>query len=222
MPLELIANAASPTTVGRSLGRPWPMKKHQVANVALATSLFIAAIPSPGRFNTDLANWIWIAGAVLMGVFCLVRSAPQTSATNVSSLVATAGMIVAPFLMVRTASSTIGLVKGGALAFELLGVALIQVSRLYMGRSFGLLPANRGIVTSGPFAMVRHPIYLGWLLLSVGYVFTYPAVRNVVAILVSVPFMIWRIEQEEALLENDLVYAAYHKRVPCRLIPGLI
>src|ERR1019366_723005 len=62
------------------LNGPWASlnqdlkRKHQVANVPRATSLFIAAIPSPGRFNTDLANWIWIAGAVLMGVFCLVRS----------------------------------------------------------------------------------------------------------------------------------------------------
>jgi protein-S-isoprenylcysteine O-methyltransferase Ste14 len=198
------------------------LRKHHVANVLLAISLFVAAIPAPGRFNTNLADWIWIAGAVTMGIYCLVRSAPQSTATSLSSLLATMGMIVAPFLLVRTASSTSGVIKELAISFELLGVALTQVSRLYMGRRFGLLPANRGIVTGGPFAIVRHPIYLGWLLLSVGYVLTYPATRNVVAVLGTIPFMIWRIEQEEALLDSDSTYAAYHKRVPFRLIPGLI
>ncbi len=157
-----------------------------------------------------------------MGVYCLARSAPRATATNIGSLIATAGMILAPFALVKTSASTTGAIKGIALELELSGVALTQVSRLWMGRRFGLLPANRGIVTNGPFAIVRHPTYLGWLLLSAGYVLSYPAARNVIAILVSIAFMLWRIDQEERLLENDRAYAPYNKRVPFRLIPGLI
>ena len=198
------------------------MKKHQIANVLLATSLFVAAIPSPGRFNTSVADCIWLVGAAAMGMICLVRSAPLNAITNFCSVAATTGMILAPFLFIRSADATTGLIKEIAISLELLGVAMTQVSRLYMGRSFGLLPANRGIVTSGPFAIVRHPIYLGWILLSLGYVLTYPAARNVLAVLVAFPFMLWRIEQEEELLEQDSAYAAYHRRVPFRLIPGLI
>jgi len=38
----------------------------------------------------------------------------------------------------------------------------------------------------------------------------------------ALPFMMWRIEQEEALLKTDPDFVAYCDRVPCRLVPGLL
>ena len=35
--------------------------------------------------------------------------------------------------------------------------------KVVLGRSFGLVPANRGIVARGPYLLVRHPIYAGYL-----------------------------------------------------------
>jgi protein-S-isoprenylcysteine O-methyltransferase Ste14 len=84
--------------------------------------------------------------------------------------------------------------SGGSLAYtgvglELIGVALTQVSRVYMDRSFGILPGNRGIVSKGPFRLVRHPIHAGWFLLTLGYIASYASMKNLLIMLATLPFM---------------------------------
>jgi protein-S-isoprenylcysteine O-methyltransferase Ste14 len=101
-------------------------------------------------------------------------------------------------------------------------VILTQVARVYMGRSFGILPANRGIVSNGPFGYVRHPVYFGWLVLSIGYAMSYASYRNVLLLVATLPFMVWRIDQEEEHLRADAEYRRYMDRVRFRLCPGII
>jgi protein-S-isoprenylcysteine O-methyltransferase Ste14 len=90
-----------------------------------------------------------------------------------------------------------------------------------MGRSFGILPGNRGIVSKGPFRLVRHPIYAGWFLLTVGYLASYPSWTSCLITLATIHFMMWRIQLEEDLLNDDPDYRRYCGMVPFRLLPGL-
>jgi protein-S-isoprenylcysteine O-methyltransferase Ste14 len=194
--------------------------KHAAANVGLATMFFIATIPAAVQYHSGVANAIWIVGAAIMGVLSLVRFPPRSSMITVYTLAANAGMLALPGLMRPEFQST-GLLAIGGIALELSGVLLTQVARLYMGRSFGVLPANRGIVSKGPFAIVRHPIYIGWLILAIGYSMSYPSARNIILIIVTVPFMIWRIVQEESHLSADPAYRNYCSQVKFRLVPGV-
>ncbi|MBV9182983.1 MAG: isoprenylcysteine carboxylmethyltransferase family protein, partial [Acidobacteria bacterium] len=102
------------------------------------------------------------------------------------------------------------------------GLVMSQWSRLYLGRRFGLLPANRGIVTGGPFRIVRHPIYAGWLVLTVGFLMAYPSLLNLAMVVIALLFMIWRIALEEELLRADPAYRAYCATTHYRLVPGII
>jgi protein-S-isoprenylcysteine O-methyltransferase Ste14 len=130
-------------------------------------------------------------------------------------------MLILPCFM-RPISLSTGALATVGLVFELLGVVLTQVARVYMGRSFGILPANRGIVSKGPFRWVRHPIYFGWLVLSIGYAMSYANPRNILLIVVTLPFMVWRIDQEDEHLSADAAYRSYMDRVRHRLLPGVI
>jgi protein-S-isoprenylcysteine O-methyltransferase Ste14 len=195
--------------------------KHAGANVALAVTFFATAL-SPARLHdSSLANLVWIAGALIMGVFSLVRNVPRASMVNARALASSGAMLVLPCLMRPGAAVTAGIVAQSALTLELAGVILSQIARIYMGRSFGILPANRGIVSSGPFKAVRHPIYLGWVLLSLGFVLAFPSARNLILLAASIPFLAWRIGLEEELLGVDPAYRAYCARVRFRLCPGL-
>ena len=69
---------------------------------------------------------------------------------------------------------------------------------------------------------MRHPIYLGWLILTIGFAFSYPTARNVLLIVASIPFLVWRIQMEEGLLALDPAYRSYQHKVRFRLWPGVI
>ena len=155
-----------------------------------------------------------------MGLFALVRVAPKTELVSLSTITATGGMMLIPLLMIAEPGPSGWLYRSGE-AFELAGIFLTQVARLYLGRSFGLLPANRGIVSSGPFRLVRHPVYLGWLLLTIAFGMINPSWRNLFTTIAILPFMFARIEQEETLLQTDPEYRAYSRRTHYRLLPGL-
>jgi protein-S-isoprenylcysteine O-methyltransferase Ste14 len=59
------------------------------------------------------------------------------------------------------------------------------------------------------------------LLLTVGYLASYPSWMNGLITMATLPFMIWRIRLEEGLLEADPEYRAYRQAVTFRLVPGL-
>jgi len=156
-----------------------------------------------------------------MGVMCFARFAPRSVTVDPSTLLASGAMLLLPCLM-RPANPSVGALATAGLLLELFGVIITQVARIYMGRSFGILPANRGIVSNGPFRHVRHPIYFGWLILSIGYAMSYLSWRNVFLIAATLPFMVWRISQEETHLSADPEYRGYMNLVRFRLWPGVI
>jgi len=99
------------------------------------------------------------------------------------------------------------------------GVAgsLIAVSRL--GGSFSLMPEARKLVTSGPYAVVRHPLYLAELIGVSGLVLQFQ--QPFAAVLGAVVFAIqyWRtVFEERVLIEAYPDYVAYRTRTR-RFIP---
>ncbi|HEX6663507.1 MAG TPA: methyltransferase [Gaiellaceae bacterium] len=102
---------------------------------------------------------------------------------------------------------------------QLAGVLLALVSLATLGRSFGLVAANRGVKTHGPYRLVRHPAYTGYLVSYVGYVLENPAPANVALLIISTAFQLLRISEEERLLVRDSAYARYRASVRYRLVP---
>jgi protein-S-isoprenylcysteine O-methyltransferase Ste14 len=198
--------------------------KRALGDCVLAGWFLIAMLPAGREVKFSLAgavNLVWLSGAAVMAVMSFARFAPRIASVNLRTIAASGGMMILPCFMRPTNLSTGGLATTG-LILELAGVLLTQVARVYMGRSFGILPANRGIVSKGPFRWVRHPVYIGWLILSIGYATCYANDRNVALILATLVFMVWRIDQEEALLSADPEYRRYMDRVRYRLLPGIV
>ena len=81
---------------------------------------------------------------------------------------------------------------------------------------------DQRVVSTGPYALVRHPMYAGALLLLVGIPLALDSWYGLLGILVLVPALIWRLQDEERFLTRNLPgYAEYTSNVRWRLIPGL-
>jgi hypothetical protein len=94
-------------------------------------------------------------------------------------------------------------------------------AKVFLGRSFGIVAADRGIVISGPYRIVRHPIYLGYFVTHVGFLLANWSARNLALYIVLYFFQISRILSEERILSEDAAYRDYRGRVRFRLIPGV-
>ena len=107
-------------------------------------------------------------------------------------------------------------------ALQLSGLMLQIIAKVHLGRSFGLVPANRGIVTSGPYRLVRHPIYLGYFLNHVGFVLSMWSLHNFCVYAVLNTLQVLRIREEEKLLRQDEYYHVYAGAVRYRFIPLVV
>jgi protein-S-isoprenylcysteine O-methyltransferase Ste14 len=112
-------------------------------------------------------------------------------------------------------------VSGPWLALQLVGTLAAIVALSTLGRSFGLLPGNRGVRTGGAYRLVRHPAYAAYLLTDVGYLLENLSIWNIAVLGITLVAQLTRIRQEEAALSQDPAYRIYQARVRFRLVPGL-
>lgn len=101
----------------------------------------------------------------------------------------------------------------------LLGLAIQVNAKMILGRSFGCVAANRGLKFSGPYRRVRHPIYLGYLLVHLGFLLINPTLWNLSVYALCYTLQIPRLLAEERLLSQDETYRQYMEQVRFRLIP---
>jgi len=93
-------------------------------------------------------------------------------------------------------------------------------AKIVLGRSFGILPARRGLVTAGPYRLVRHPIYFGYLVGHLGFILANFNWRNAAVLALLYAAQAVRLLREEAVLaKSEPAYRDYQQRVRWRLVP---
>ncbi|MBB3522643.1 methyltransferase [Rhizobium redzepovicii] len=100
-----------------------------------------------------------------------------------------------------------------------LGFFLQIAAKLSLRRSFGLVPANRGIKIGGPYKFVRHPMYAGYLMMHIGFFLTHPSVWNFAIYATALTAQCFRLLAEERLLKQDPAYTAFMATTRYRLVP---
>jgi protein-S-isoprenylcysteine O-methyltransferase Ste14 len=82
--------------------------------------------------------------------------------------------------------------------------------------------AEQKVVSTGPYALVRHPMYIGALTLLVGMPLALGSLSGVLTIVPITAVIVWRLLDEERFLTKNLPgYAAYERKVKYRLIPSV-
>jgi protein-S-isoprenylcysteine O-methyltransferase Ste14 len=154
----------------------------------------------------------------LSAILILTRRPGAVAGTPYAWLISIGGTC-APLLV---APGGLRLVAGTApLVLMAIGLAFSISAKLFLRRSFGILPANRGVRRGGPYRIVRHPMYAGYALTHLGFVASSFELRNLAAYAICWTAMILRIRAEEAFLTNDPAYHAYRGGVRYRLVPGI-
>ncbi len=154
----------------------------------------------------------------LILVFALVRAEPSGTWHSWKTWAATLGGTLLPLLL-RPVEGASDLFAGNAVQFA--GFALQVAAILALNRSFGLLPAHRGVKTGGLYRWVRHPLYSAYALANLGYIASHPSAWNLAVFTAAIAFQVWRIRYEEAFLTRHADYAAYATRTRWRLVPLL-
>lgn len=81
---------------------------------------------------------------------------------------------------------------------------------------------DQRVISTGPYAIVRHPMYAGGLLLFIGTPLALGSYWGMLAFVAALPALLWRLLNEEAFLAEKLPgYVAYCASVRWRLIPGI-
>ena len=102
-----------------------------------------------------------------------------------------------------------------------LGLALSISAKFVLFRSFGIVAANRGVKRVGPYRLVRHPMYTGYLITHLGFFSIACSPWNALIYGACWLGMLLRIELEEMILSEDPDYRDYREQVRRKLLPHL-
>jgi protein-S-isoprenylcysteine O-methyltransferase Ste14 len=131
--------------------------------------------------------------------------------------------LVVPGLDRRFGWSTVPL--GAVIAGDLLVViGLFLVFRVYRENTYTSatieVAENQKVISTGPYAIVRHPMYASASLYLFGMPLALGSIWGFVPVVAVIPILIWRLLNEEQFLAANLPgYGEYQKRVPYRLVP---
>ena len=161
-----------------------------------------------------------LASESLVVVLTVVRRPARLVDRSFNAALMTTVSLAGPPLL--RASSDMGYVPDVVTAMvSAVGLALVVFGKITLGRSFGVVPANRGVVVGGPYNFVRHPIYTGYLITHVAFLVANPVPWNVAVIFVADVALVVRALMEERVLSADVEYQGYCQRVGWHLVPGV-
>jgi protein-S-isoprenylcysteine O-methyltransferase Ste14/uncharacterized membrane protein (UPF0127 family) len=191
-----------------------------MVNLALAVmyGLFASA-----HVTRALATGEWlttmpiVAQEALLVVLFLTRRRSQATSTRIGDwAVGIAGTVLPLFLR---PSGDPGPLAWLGEPLQGVGLAAAVLALASLGRSVGIVAANRGVKTAGLYRLVRHPAYAGYLLGYAGYLLCYPSPQNAMLVAGTLVALVGRALVEERFLQRDPRYCDYLLVTPWRFVP---
>ena len=180
---------------------------------AAASSRFLADVVS--RSSTIL-----FLG--LLSILFIIRLSPIKKAKGilprVLAVAGTFSMTLVTFFPRANLSLTQTVI---ASLLSLVGTGLSIFAMAHLGRSFSVMAEARRLVTSGPYRIMRHPLYVFESVASLGILFQFFSFYSVLIYLGHCFLQLQRMKKEEAVLEGVFPEYQTYKLRTARVIPGL-
>ena len=104
----------------------------------------------------------------------------------------------------------------------ILAIILSMLAILSLGRSLGIVPANRGIKSRGLYSIVRHPIYACYIIFDIAFMNVNFSWLNLFVFCTSLLALYLRAIYEERFLRMDPAYQEYAEKTRYMFLPGII
>lgn len=191
----------------------------QDALLIFVSVLFFYAHGTHALKTGNLTNIFFAAEqALLVGMFLFRRRTNTTSSKPWDWFVATIG---GWFALAMRPHEVDGFQAALGSGIQVVGLVLVIICFLSIGKSFGVVAANRGLKVKGPYQLVRHPIYFSHSLTQLGFVIANPWWPNYLIFATVLLFQVLRMRAEEAVLSATADYDSYRQQVPYRVLPGI-
>ncbi len=161
-----------------------------------------------------------LASEALVVVLTIVRRRTRLVDRSPGAALVAAISLAGPPLL-RAADEATLVPDAATAAVSAAGLLLVIAGKLTLGRSFGIAPANRGVVAGGPYVLMRHPIYTGYLITHTAFLLAHPTPWNAAVLVVADSALVIRALVEERVLKGDEKYRSYCQRVAWHLVPGV-
>jgi protein-S-isoprenylcysteine O-methyltransferase Ste14 len=195
---------------------------HQIPDLAAKLDAVDSNTLDVAFMISVLARTAGIALVLLALVLLLVRRPAKAKAKGVLPRVsAIAGTYLSLVIVWLPPYPTGPVLSFISLLLIVGGVGFSIFALLHLGRSFSLMAEARRLVTDGPYASIRHPLYLGEAASMLGLTLQYLSPLALTVLAIQFGLQLMRMKNEEQVLASLFdEYEAYHMRT-ARLLPGL-
>jgi protein-S-isoprenylcysteine O-methyltransferase Ste14 len=171
-----------------------------------------------------IADWVYVSQHVLVLAIALTRPPPKVLDRSLVSSTAVVVAYAYPYAQVAYLRWVPGnpTWPEGGLVLVTLAAFLSLASLLSLGGWFGIWPALRGLATRGPYRLVRHPMYLAYVVADIGYNLQEWNFGTALLVMAGWASLFYRIRAEERILSQDSGWLTYVASVRYRLFPGLL
>jgi protein-S-isoprenylcysteine O-methyltransferase Ste14 len=189
---------------------------------AIVIGLFLSLCLNLGRDflqHGHIVSLLFVMGESIPVALVLLRRPAQPLSHRPRDWLLTLSGTCLPLLVRAGGHSVMAPVICGLII--LLGFVLQVAAKISLGRSFGLVPALRGVKVGGLYRAVRHPIYASYVLMDLGFLLANASSRNAFLYIIAYSAQLGRLFAEEQLLMEDASYRAYAGKTRWRILPGV-
>lgn len=132
------------------------------------------------------------------GYFFLKRNPAHSKGPKLLKVLAYLSSAIPLLYLDSTVSSKTLFLASDLLA--IVGFLIVVLATVELGTSIGISPANRGLVRSGIYRYIKHPMYLGYVVSEIGLVILNPL--NTILLAISIVFYGFRARAEKIVLQS--------------------